>query len=141
MSSSTAAGRDERAAFAARLAAALSAAGHRPSASVIGRALRERGAGGAATIHAARKWLGGETIPRQDTLRALAEWLRVGIGWLRFGETETEAAPLYLHLADSADELLLEGLRRLNEQERHILTELIALLRSHSDTGPPPPGS
>ena len=141
MSSSTAAGRDERAAFAARLIAALSAAGHRPSASVIGRALRERGAGGAATVHAARKWLSGETIPQQDTLRALAAWLRVGVGWLRFGETDSGAAPLHLNLADSADRLLLDVLRRLNEQERHILTELIALLRRQSDTGPPPPGS
>lgn len=32
-----------------------------------------------------RKWLGGEAIPTQDKLLALADWFKVSPQWLRFG--------------------------------------------------------
>ena len=134
----TSAGRDERAAFADRLAVALCAAGHLPTAAAIHTALVQRDEVGVVTIHAVRKWLGGDAIPQQATLRALAEWLRVPVGWLRFGETDHAVAPAHFNPDDETDRLLIDVLCRLNERDRHLLEDLIILLRSHSGTRRPP---
>ncbi|WP_431820862.1 transcriptional regulator [Burkholderia sp. F1] len=44
----------------------------------------------------AHKWLTGRTIPTQDKLRTLAEWLRVDLHWLHYGpppNTATHSTP------------------------------------------------
>lgn len=38
------------------------------------------------TLHGVRRWLLGETMPKQDKLEALAEWLMITPHYLRFGE-------------------------------------------------------
>ncbi|KVG76117.1 transcriptional regulator [Burkholderia ubonensis] len=40
----------------------------------------------------AHKWLTGRTIPTQDKLRTLAEWLRVDLHWLHYGPPPNGAA-------------------------------------------------
>ncbi|TCW81195.1 transcriptional regulator [Burkholderia sp. SRS-46] len=40
----------------------------------------------------AHKWLTGRTIPTQDKLRTLAEWLRVELHWLHYGPSPNAAA-------------------------------------------------
>ena len=38
------------------------------------------------SVHGARRWLVGETIPQQIRLECLAKWLDVAPSWLRYGE-------------------------------------------------------
>ncbi len=38
------------------------------------------------SVHGARRWLVGETIPQQVRLECLARWLEVAPSWLRYGE-------------------------------------------------------
>ena len=43
------------------------------------------------TLHGVRRWLRGETLPAQDKLISLAEWLRIPPDELRYGaEIKTE---------------------------------------------------
>lgn len=39
-----------------------------------------------------RKWLAGETIPTDDKVQTLADWLNVTVDWLSFGITKSEAS-------------------------------------------------
>jgi hypothetical protein len=80
MSSST-----ETSAFAARLKSALDAAGVRTSPTVIAHEFNLRFWGRSITPHTARNWLLGNSLPTQDKLRVLAEWLQVAPDELRFG--------------------------------------------------------
>lgn len=75
-----------KAEFAQRLMAALSAAGVPPKPAVVEREFNQRYWGKPITLHAARLWLKGETIPSHDRLLCLAEWLGVEPAVLRYGE-------------------------------------------------------
>lgn len=78
---------DHKAEFAARLKAAMTEAGYEPRPAVLEREFNQRYWGRSVTFQAARHWLRGETIPEQDKLQVLAEWLGVEPQYLRFGET------------------------------------------------------
>ena len=41
-------------------------------------------------MHAARKWLGGESIPTHEKVVILAVWLGVNAAWLRFGTSDED---------------------------------------------------
>lgn len=75
----------EAKAFASRLRQALAAAGIKPSPTVVANEFNLRYWGRSITPHTARNWLLGVSIPMQDKLRALAEWLQVSPDELRFG--------------------------------------------------------
>lgn len=78
----------ERARFQARLSKTLQECGYsHDSPTVLAREFNFRFSGRPVTIHAARKWLVGESIPTQDKLRVLAQWLGVTAEWLRFGDS------------------------------------------------------
>ncbi len=62
----------ERAQFAKRVQAALVARGMPVSATELQRAFNARNPELAISVHAARKWLMGESIPTQASLRELA---------------------------------------------------------------------
>jgi transcriptional regulator with XRE-family HTH domain len=72
--------------FAARLRAALERAGVPLRPTVIEREFNQRYWGKPITLHAARLWLRGETIPTHDRLLCLAEWLGVEPQTLRYGD-------------------------------------------------------
>ena len=73
----------ERLEFSERLQRALRNAEYSPSSPTeLAREFNLRFAGQSVTVHAARKWLQGESIPTQDKLRALASWLDVPADWL-----------------------------------------------------------
>lgn len=72
--------------FAQRLHAALERAGVPPKPAVIEREFNQRYWGKPITLHAARLWLRGETLPTHDRLLCLAEWLGVEPSVLRYGE-------------------------------------------------------
>ncbi len=85
------------------------------------------------SIHAARKWIVGESIPAQNRLQVIAEWLGVRASWLRFGEGElgTESAVESRKINFSADELkVIADLRQLPAEEKKIVRELIGVLAS-----------
>ena len=75
----------ESQAFAQRLRLALDACGVRLSPSVVANEFNLRYWGRSITSHTARNWLMGNSMPTQDKLRVLAEWLQVSPVELRFG--------------------------------------------------------
>ena len=68
----------EAQAFSIRLAEQLKANGHPISATYIARQIH-------VTPHAARLWLTGVNIPKEQNMQALAKWLKVDPRWLRYG--------------------------------------------------------
>lgn len=71
--------------FAARLRQSLEDSGVRISPTVVANEFNLRYWGRSITPHTARNWLLGKSIPTQDKLRVLAEWLQVSPDALRFG--------------------------------------------------------
>lgn len=60
-------------------------AGYEPRPSVIEREFNQRYWGRSISFQGARQWLLGKTIPAQDKLQVLADWLQVEPHVLRFG--------------------------------------------------------
>lgn len=60
-------------------------AGYEPKPSVLEREFNLRSWGKSMTLHGVRRWLRGETLPSEDKLLVLAEWLQVSPQQLRFG--------------------------------------------------------
>ena len=75
--------------FAERLIKAMQAAGYTAKPAVLEREFNQRYWGKPMTLHGVRRWLLGETLPSQDKLLVLAEWLGVPPHVLRFGEEIT----------------------------------------------------
>lgn len=71
--------------FALRLREALQQRGKKPSPTALEREFNLRYRGQPITMHSARKWLLGLSMPTQDKLEVLARWLDVSIDWLRWG--------------------------------------------------------
>ena len=117
----------ERTQFSERLAAALVARGMPVSATVLQRAFNAQNPQLAISVHAARKWLLGESIPAQVRLRELAAVLAVSPTWLRFGEDEAAVSknkPL-----SAQEHTLIQHFRSLSTAQQ---THLLALVQSMS---------
>ena len=71
--------------FAERLKTALVQAGVKASASHLANEFNLRYWGQGISTHAARNWLMGVSIPKQDKLMVLADWLRISPQALLFG--------------------------------------------------------
>ena len=71
--------------FAKRLRAAMQAAGYEPKPAILEREFNLRYMGKPMTLHGVRRWLLGESLPKQDKVLVLAEWLRVPPQQLRYG--------------------------------------------------------
>ena len=71
--------------FANRLRDAMVAAGYEAKPSVLEREFNLRYMGKPMTLHGVRRWLLGESLPRQDKILVLAEWLRIAPQQLRYG--------------------------------------------------------
>lgn len=97
----------ETEAFAKRLKDALDGCGVRASPTVVANEFNLRYWGRSITSHTARNWLLGKSIPTQDKLRVLADWLQVSPDELRFGRlgvavkaAEATSDPASLSMAD-----------------------------------------
>lgn len=97
----------ETEAFAQRLKQALEGSGVRASPTIVANEFNLRYWGRSITPHTARNWLLGKSIPTQDKLRVLADWLQVSPDELRFGRSggavraaEATADPASLSMAD-----------------------------------------
>ena len=81
--------------------------------------------------HAMRKWLFGESIPTQDKLRVLAQWLNVGPDWLRFGEelgSEESSSRQVSGQIGPADLMFISDLHSLNDSDLEIVRWVTRLL-------------
>ena len=109
-------------AFSQRLTAALVASDIVVSATVVQREFNLLSPQAPVSVHAARKWIMGESIPTQRRLQVLAAWLKVAPNWLRFGDDYEDIGGNRI----SVDEqLLLRSFRRLPVRERQKLLELV----------------
>lgn len=122
----------EQAAFSVRLKQALHKVGYVDvSASQLAREFNLRYDGPPISVHAARKWLNGETIPTQEKLRVFAQWLGVAAEWLRYDGVERETQLDYAKLPGNltaADIQLLADLQLLDEHHRLLAREFIRML-------------
>ncbi len=82
----------ESKAFSERLRIALAGCGASLSPTVVAREFNLRYWGRSITPHTARNWLMGNSIPTQDKLRVLAEWLQVSPDELRYGKVTAVVA-------------------------------------------------
>lgn len=106
----------ETQAFAERLRRALEGVGVRPSPTLVASEFNTRYWGRSITPHTARNWLLGISIPTQDKLRVLAEWLQVAPDLLRYGDQ----APVP-SITNGADDVKLEM------QDREMLKKYLTL--------------
>ncbi len=76
---------NEKIEFTKRLRAAMTAAGYTISPSVLEHEFNLRWPGKSISNQAAWGWLNNRSIPTQDKLQVLAEWLKIEPDVLRFG--------------------------------------------------------
>ena len=120
----------ERDLFSQRLQQALKGAQYSPdSPTRLAREFNLRFDGRPVTVHAARKWLVGESIPTQEKLRTMASWLGVSAEWLRFGGVcDVPSADASAGRFEPADVRLITDLHRLDDYHRQLAREFIRLL-------------
>jgi hypothetical protein len=59
----------------------------------LAREFNRRSKSSTVQVTGAHKWLTGESIPQQQKLVVLANWLGVPVQWLRFGAVSDQLAP------------------------------------------------
>jgi len=123
--------------FAERLRAAMQAAGYVPRPAVLESEFNSRYWGKPMTLHGVRRWLLGETLPSQDKLLVLAEWLAIPPQTLLFGEQAVarvaQRKPRWDSDVGFEDRELFEAFLRLPVQQRRVVREVIlAFSRAYS---------
>lgn len=123
----------EKTAFSRRLKAALARLDPpgRTGVAWLAREFNQRYDGRPISIHAARKWMMGESIPAHDKVLTLAGWLRVSSEWLLYGEGEMQAVsavqqnPARYAVVDME---LVREISALNQEHRRIVREMVTVL-------------
>lgn len=119
----------EKQAFAQRLRQAMLAAGYDDKPAVLEREFNTRHWGKPMTLHGVRRWLRGETLPSQDKLRTLAEWLRLTPQELQFGRDPVHRVESPRHRWDAdigyQDRELFEAFLKLPVPQRKVVREVI----------------
>lgn len=123
----------EKVAFSRRLKSALARFDPpgRTGVTWFAREFNQRYAGNPISVHAARKWLLGESIPAHDKLLTLAGWLRVSAEWLLYGEggmrtvSAVQQNPAHYAVVDME---LMREVAALNQEHRRIIREMVAVL-------------
>jgi transcriptional regulator with XRE-family HTH domain len=105
----------EASAFAERLRSAIKGVGIRPSPTLIANEFNLRYWGRSITPNTVRNWLLGRSMPTQDKLRVLADWLNVSPDSLRYGAQEQRQ-----HATDN-------GVPPLAMQDREMLQRYLSL--------------
>jgi hypothetical protein len=116
--------------FSARLKTALQEAGVKVSASHLASEFNLRYWGHSISTHAARNWLMGVSVPKQDKLVVLASWLRVSPEALLFGshpacpvQENSDAEPLNL-----VDRALIAQYLQLVPEHRYAVRLIVEAL-------------
>ncbi|MFT3763234.1 MAG: hypothetical protein QM761_11660 [Pseudoxanthomonas sp.] len=122
---------DEKQQFAERLRTAMAAAGYEARPSVLEREFNLVYGGRPVTYQAVRRWLTGMSIPEQDKLQTLAEWLGVEPHVLRFGRKANrvgETARAWPSASTPQDRAAMEAYLQLPAGSRKVVREVIAAL-------------
>ena len=128
--------RSEQQGFSERLLKALARAGHDfPSSSHIAREYNIRYPSYAVTVHAVRKWLKGESIPTQDRLVLLANWLQVRPDWLRYNTDAVQLDATVDEKVRMEQASLLRDISLLHEDQKKLVAGLVNILRLQDKTG------
>lgn len=123
---------DERDEFQNRLITALSNAGCKATPTAFAREFNLRADGATVTVHGARKWLVGESLPTQERLHVLARWLNVSPQWLRFGDGDkTDISANDCAHIPHEEMILLGDFRRLEQRSQAVVRDLITSLLTH----------
>ena len=122
----------ESQAFSERLRKALEAAGVRPSPTLVANEFNLRHWGRSITPHTARNWLLGQSLPTQDKLVVLANWLQVSPDELRFGKASSglrlaDADPEFGQM-DMADREMLKRYLTLPKSDRKTVRDVVAAM-------------
>lgn len=128
--------------FAQRLRAALQRADVRPSPTIVANEFNLRYWGRSITPHTARNWLLGTSIPTQDKLRVLADWLEVEPEELRFGPSGAarmarEAGPIESRLRQD-DLKMIERYLALPAPGQKAVRDVVQALAVALTGGQPP---
>ena len=115
--------------FADRLREAMRAAGYEPRPVVLEREFNTRYWGKPMTLHGVRRWLRGETLPTQEKLLVLADWLGVLPQDLRFGSEVAQRVQQRRARWDSGigyqDRDIFEAFLKLPVPQRRVIREVI----------------
>ena len=118
-----------KAQFAERLRDAMTAAGYEAKPAVLEREFNTRHWGKPMTLHGVRRWLRGETLPSQEKLLVLAEWLGVSPQQLRFGSEVVQRVQQRRARWDSGigyqDRDIFEAFLKLPVPQRRLIREVI----------------
>ncbi len=124
--------------FADRLREFMRAAGHEPRPVVLEREFNTRYWGKPMTLHGVRRWLRGETLPSQEKLVVLAEWLGVPPQELRFGADVVQRVQQRRARWDSGigyqDRDIFEAFLKLPVPQRKLIREVIlTFAKAHAE--------
>ena len=121
-----------KAEFSERLKQAMRDAGYMLRPVVLEREFNTRYWGHPVTVQAVRRWLKGESIPSQDKLQVLSEWLQVEAHVLRFGGQPRLPANLrkkaWHETVGGPEREVLEAFMELPAEERKALRTVILAL-------------
>ncbi len=129
---------NEKIEFSNRLRNALVAAGYTASPSVLEHEFNLRWYGRSISNQAAWGWLNNRSIPTQEKLQVLAEWLKVEPQVLRFGEAVRNAVQLHKKRWDDGVGFLeretFDAFLKLPAPQRKIIREVIlAFAKAHGE--------
>jgi transcriptional regulator with XRE-family HTH domain len=112
---------------------ALKGCGVRPSATVLANEFNLRYWGESITVNTARNWLLGKSIPMQDKLRVLADWLHVSADELRFGTLapafKAEDCNVDMSVLSMQDRDMLSRYMALALEDRKTVCDVVTALR------------
>jgi hypothetical protein len=114
----------ERITFSMRLKASLESAGTPISPTVLQRIFNSQSSI-PVSVHAARKWPTGDSIPTQTHLRTLSVILGVSVTWLRFGDDSLVSKGKAI---SPKEEILLTDFRCLTKITQTHISNLIRSL-------------
>lgn len=121
----------ERSAFSERLKKAI--VNFDPallSATVLAKEFSRRSRHSSVGLTAAHKWLAGEAIPQQEKLRVLANWLKVPVEWLRYGDTV--AQPDLTDKERRRFDKLVSDFSALSSRDQRLIEKLIREMMKES---------
>ena len=121
---------NEKIEFTKRLRAAMTQAGYAASPSVLEHEFNLRWPGKSISNQAAWGWLNNRSIPMQDKMQVLAEWLKVEPEVLRFGESVRKSVQSHKQLWETGvgfqERETLEKFLALSAPNRKVVKEVIA---------------
>lgn len=124
--------------FTQRLRAAMARAGYAASPSVLEHEFNLRWPGRSISNQAAWGWLNSRSIPTQDKLQVLAEWLKIEPEVLRFGEAVRHKVRAHRARWDEDvghhEREVFDAFLRLPASQRKILREVIlTFAKAHAE--------